>query len=201
MSYKVSLAALAITLLAACERSAPPPVDLAAEAQRITRESIIVDTHIDVPYRLAESAENVSEATERGDFDYPRARAGGLNAAFMSIYTPAELEAEGESRDAAEQLIELVENIVATSEGKFAIATSPAAVRAQFEAGVISLPMGMENGSRSTATSRPCSSSMSAAFVTSPSLTACRIIFRTRLSTTIDCGTDSANSASTSCVK
>ena len=74
MSYKVSLAALAITLLAACERSAPPPVDLAAEAQRITRESIIVDTHIDVPYRLTESPDNVSEATEGGDFDYPRAR-------------------------------------------------------------------------------------------------------------------------------
>ncbi|KPK56577.1 MAG: peptidase M19 [Thiotrichales bacterium SG8_50] len=147
MSYKVSLAALAITLLAACERSAPPPVDLAAEAQRITRESIIVDTHIDVPYRLTGSPDNVSEATEGGDFDYPRARAGGLDAAFMSIYTSAELEAEGKSRDAADQLIEIVENIVASSNGKFAIATSPAEVRKHFEAGVISLPMGMENGS------------------------------------------------------
>ena len=34
---------------------------------------------------------------EGGDFDYPRAVAGGLNAAFMSIYTPAALEAEGKS--------------------------------------------------------------------------------------------------------
>ncbi len=147
MTYKISLLALAVALLAACERAAPPPPDLAAEAQRIARESIIVDTHIDVPYRLVESAADVSRATDSGDFDYPRARAGGLDAAFMSIYTPAALEADGKSFETAEELIDLVENIVATSDGKFAIATSPADVRGNFEQGVISLPMGMENGS------------------------------------------------------
>ncbi len=147
MIDRLHLAALAVTLLAACERGAPPPVDLAAEAQRIARESIIVDTHIDVPHRLLESPENVSEATDRGDFDYPRARAGGLDAAFMSIYTSADLEADGKSRETAEQLIDIVEKIVTTSNGKFAIATSPADVREHFEAGVMSLPMGMENGS------------------------------------------------------
>jgi len=147
MTYKSSALILALALLAACGRDAPPPRDLGAEARRITSESIIVDTHIDVPYRVIESGEDVSQPTERGDFDYPRARAGGLNAAFMSIYTPAELEAEGASRDRAEELIDLVEHIVATSDGKFAIATSPADVRQQFEAGILSLPMGMENGS------------------------------------------------------
>jgi membrane dipeptidase len=147
MTYKISLLAFVVALLAACDTSAPTAPDLAAEARRISTESIIVDTHIDVPYRLAESAEDVSQATERGDFDYPRARAGGLDAAFMSIYTPANLEAEGKSRATAEQLIDLVENIVATSDGKFAIATSPAEVRKHFADGVLSLPMGMENGS------------------------------------------------------
>jgi membrane dipeptidase len=146
MTYKISLLTLAIALLAACGRDAPPPADLAAEALRIARESIVVDTHIDVPYRLIESAEDVSQATASGDFDYPRARAGGLDAAFMSIYTPAELEAEGKSYEKAEELINLVENIVATSDGRFAIATSPADIRSNFEQGVISLPMGMENG-------------------------------------------------------
>jgi membrane dipeptidase len=114
MTYKYTMLALAFTVLAACERSAPPP-DLAAEAQRIANESIIVDTHIDVPYRLDEAPADVSRATDGGDFDYPRARAGGLNAAFMSIYTPAKLEAEGQSRE--------------------------------IESGIMSLSMGMENGS------------------------------------------------------
>ena len=146
MTYKYTMLALAFTVLAACERSAPPP-DLAAEAQRIANESIIVDTHIDVPYRLDEAPADVSRATDGGDFDYPRARAGGLNAAFMSIYTPAKLEAEGQSREIAEQLIDLTEDIVSRSAGKFAVATSPGDVRKQFESGIMSLPMGMENGS------------------------------------------------------
>jgi membrane dipeptidase len=147
MRYKFSLLAIALVLLSACETSGPPAADLAAEAQRIARESIIVDTHIDVPYRLAESFEDVSKSTESGDFDYPRARAGGLDAAFMSIYTPANLEAEGKSREVAEQLIDLVENIVEQSNGRFTIARSPGDVRKNFEAGTLSLPMGMENGS------------------------------------------------------
>jgi membrane dipeptidase len=147
MTYKISLLTLALILLAACTRGTAPPTDIAAEAQRIARESIVVDTHIDVPYRVIESAEDVSQATGSGDFDYPRARAGGLDAAFMSIYTPAALEADGKSYAKAEELIDLVENIVATSGGKFAIATSPAEVRDHFGKGVLSLPMGMENGS------------------------------------------------------
>ena len=147
MTYKYSLLTLPLIVLAACGDSAPPAPDLAAEAQRIAAESIIVDTHIDVPYRLSATPADVSQATDGGDFDYPRARAGGLDAAFMSIYTPAGLEAEGKSRETAEQLIDLVENIASSSDGKFVIATSPADVRQNFENGVLSLPMGMENGS------------------------------------------------------
>ncbi len=147
MTYKYSLLALAITLLAACERAAPPAPDLAAEAQRIAKDSIIVDTHIDVPYRLSEAPADVSQATDGGDFDYPRAHTGGLDAAFMSIYTPADLEAAGQSREKADQLIDLVEEIASAPGGKFAIATSPGDVRMNFEKGVMSLPMGMENGS------------------------------------------------------
>ena len=147
MTYKYGLLTLAFACLAACEHSAPPAPDFAAQAQRIAADSIIVDTHIDVPYRLDHSPADVSQATESGDFDLPRARAGGLDAAFMSIYTPAGLEAEGKSREKAEQLIDLVEQMVETSGGKFAIATSPADVRKNFAAGVMSLPMGMENGS------------------------------------------------------
>lgn len=122
-------------------------VDLAAMANEIAQNSIIIDTHIDVPYRLYDAWEDVSVATEGGDFDHPRAVAGGLNAPFMSIYTPAGLEAEGRSKAVAEELIDLVNRIADESPDKFAVATSPADVEAHFEQGIISLPMGMENGS------------------------------------------------------
>ena len=137
-------------LLTACGPGDQPgdePVDFAAEALRIAQTSIVVDTHVDVPFRLLARPQDVSRATDSGDFDYPRAVAGGLNAPFMSIYTPARLEGTGKSGATADRLITLVEDIVAQSPDKFAMATSVAEVRAQFAAGLVSLPMGMENGS------------------------------------------------------
>jgi membrane dipeptidase len=127
--------------------AADEPVNLEMQALEIAKNSIIIDTHIDVPYRVEREWEDVSEATEGGDFDYPRAVAGGLNAPFMSIYTPAGLEAEGQSKEMAESLIDIVNRIVSESPDKFAVAVSPDDVEAQFAAGLISLPMGMENGS------------------------------------------------------
>lgn len=152
MTNKILCLAASTLLLAACgsegeDRSATVTVDHAAQAQRIAHESIIIDTHIDAPYRLASRPADLSQPTDSGDFDYPRAVAGGLNVPFMSIYTPAEHEAEGKSKATAESLIDIVEGIIASAPEKFALATSVADVRKQFEAGIMSLPMGMENGS------------------------------------------------------
>jgi membrane dipeptidase len=146
------LGLLLATLFTACGKPDAPDTPSAsavpdAAANRIAAGSIIVDTHIDVPYRLADTPADVTVATDDGDFDYPRARAGHLNAAFMSIYTPAELEAEGRSFEVANELIDGVEDIVSRAPDKFAIATSVADVRAHFDSGLISLPLGMENGS------------------------------------------------------
>ncbi|WP_196598003.1 dipeptidase [Kangiella spongicola] len=123
--------------------------DYAKQAQEISKKYVIADLHIDVPHRLHDSNEDISVATEGGDFDYPRAIKGGLDAPFMSIYIPANLEFEGEGKsfELANELIDNVEAIVAANPDKFALATSPAEVQANFEKGLVSLPMGMENGS------------------------------------------------------
>ena len=123
------------------------PEDLGAVADSLAKNIIIVDTHIDVPYRLTEEWEDISKRTSKGDFDYPRAISGGLNAAFMSIYTPAVLENKGTSKTTAKNLISLVEDLVKKNPDKFALAYSVADVTKQFNTGVISFPMGMENGS------------------------------------------------------
>lgn len=156
MRTKLVTALVGSLLLGACGPStdapapadpAPAAVSNAERARDIAMSSIIVDTHIDVPYRLYNNWQDVSAATDGGDYDYPRAVAGGLNAPFMSIYTPADLESAGESKTRAEALIGIVERIVAEAPDKYAIALSPADVEAQFERGLISLPLGMENGS------------------------------------------------------
>ncbi len=122
------------------------PVDLAEKAREIAMTSIITDGHIDVPYRLNKEWDDISFMTEDGDFDYPRAVEGGLNAPFMSIYTPAEKNLE-EARKHAHTMIGIVNRIVDESPDKFAIPFSVEDVRQQFDAGIISLPMGLENGS------------------------------------------------------
>ncbi|WP_082627334.1 dipeptidase [Colwellia sp. TT2012] len=122
-------------------------VNYAELAQEIAKKYIITDGHIDVPYRLEDEFENVAEHTEHGDFDFPRAVAGGLDAPFMSIYIPARLEEIGGSKALADKLITLVEDIVKAAPDKFALAYSTADIKANFAKGIISLPMGMENGS------------------------------------------------------
>ena len=95
------------------ESRVPPPagldVDAEGDAAELAQRLLIVDTHIDVPYRLRGGSEDISRRTEGGDFDYPRAKAGGLNAAFMSIYVPAEYQETGGAKQVADELIDMVE--------------------------------------------------------------------------------------------
>ena len=122
-------------------------VNHAALAEKIAKKYIITDGHIDVPYRLESEFENVAEHTAHGDFDFPRAVSGGLDAPFMSIYIPAKFERTGGSKALADKLITMVEDIVKAAPDKFALAYSTADIEANFAKGIISLPMGMENGS------------------------------------------------------
>ncbi len=144
---KKLLTGLSLLALAACSNETEQPQDLTAMANRIAAETIIVDGHIDVPYRLADEWDDVSGPTETGDFDYPRAVSGGLNAPFMSIYTPANLDGTPEAKEHADRMIDIVERIAAESPNKFAVTKTVAEVEAAFAAGKIALPLGMENGS------------------------------------------------------
>jgi len=133
--------------------SQAPEEDLVSRAKRLAQEFIIVDGHIDVPYRLESSkaedgaiTEDVSHTTDKGDFDYPRAMQGGLNAPFMSIYVPARYQEEGSAKEVADGLIDMVEAMVKSSPKKFQVAHSPADVRRHKQEGVMSLPLGIENG-------------------------------------------------------
>ena len=127
----------------------PSPAELARE---IALESIIVDGHVDLPWRLHKSGaedgsitEDISTRTPEGNFDWVRAKEGGLDAPFMSIYVAARYEMNG-AKKLADELIDMIEGIVAAHSDKFALARSPADVRANFAVGKVSLPLGMENG-------------------------------------------------------
>ncbi len=118
----------------------------------LAKRVIVLDGHIDLPWRLEKSAgpdgaltEDVGAGTPNGDFDLPRARAGGLDAPFMSIYVSPDFEMKGADA-VADTLIDMVEGLVKANPDGFALAPTVQSVRDNFAAGKVSLPMGMENG-------------------------------------------------------
>ncbi|MFT5833472.1 MAG: membrane dipeptidase [Cognaticolwellia sp.] len=122
-------------------------------ADKLAHDYIITDGHVDLPYRLRVQNFRLEKEyigipieTDKGDFDYVRAKKGGLDAPFMSIYIPARLQEEGGAKELADTLITMVKDIAAAYPDKFGIAYTPEDVRNFFEKGIISLPMGMENG-------------------------------------------------------
>ena len=119
---------------------------LKKRAYELAHKFIITDGHTDVPWRLNDGYEDLSVRTAGGDFDYVRAKEGGLDAPFMSVYVPSSYQETGGAKEKADSLIDLVNRIADDHPDKFEVATSVADVNRIFGDGKIALPMGMENG-------------------------------------------------------
>lgn len=143
-----------ILLVYSCKQTkAISNISLKEKAEVLAQKNIIVDGHIDLPYRLKvqnfrleKEFIGIPVQSDEGDFDFVRARAGGLDAPFMSIYIPAKHQEEGGAKKLADSLINMVEYIANEQSEKFVIAKSPAEVEKAFSQGKVALPMGMENG-------------------------------------------------------
>lgn len=121
-------------------------------ADSLAHKYIIVDGHVDLPYRLSiknfrptKEFIGIPAESKDGDFDYTRAKKGGLSAPFMSIYIPASYQ-KGGAKKYAEDLINMVDTIIKSHPSKFGFGRSSLEVVTNFKNGLISLPMGMENG-------------------------------------------------------
>jgi len=168
------LAAAAIAIMASCSTTkdtqavvveevkeiidipAGPTEDdmLRDRADSLAHAYIITDGHVDLPYRLKiknfrleREFLGIPIETDEGDFDYVRAKEGGLDAPFMSIYIPAaNQETAGASKLLADSLITMIEGIASALPDKFSIAYSADHAEKIIMDGMIALPMGMENG-------------------------------------------------------
>lgn len=152
--YFTSLLGGSLLLFAVASASAQSDTatDPEQHAQELAQRFIITDGHIDLPFRmkianfrLQKEWIDVTEDTD-GDFDYVKAKEGGLDAPFMSIFVPASYQETGGAKAFADSLIDIVRTITTKYPDKFALANSPQEVEANFAKGLISLPMGMENG-------------------------------------------------------
>lgn len=125
---------------------------LIIKSKKLANKFIIADGHIDLPHRLKKGGylkkDEILDITENtdGDFDYPKSKRGGLDAPFMSIYIPVEFQESGGAKKLADSLIDMVIKITASFPDKFALANTPSEIKKNFLEGLISLPMGVENG-------------------------------------------------------
>ena len=145
--YKSFLIVLSTLLIMNCNSNNDE--QLMEKAKELSQKFIITDGHIDTPWRMHKwGYEDISKRSP-GDFDYVRAKEGGLDVPFMAIYVPATYQVTGGAKEKAEELIAIVERIVSDHPDKFEIAHSPEEAERIVSEGKIALPMGMENGAPS----------------------------------------------------
>ena len=134
---------IVIFILTSCNTTVDPKV--------LANESLIVDAHIDIPYRLRTQLdqtgnfEDISNLTSL-NFDYVKAMEGGLNIPFFSIYLPADTEKNETSFELANELIDMVESIVDDSPDKFFILKDNVYVGNLPGQNLIGIALGIENG-------------------------------------------------------
>lgn len=126
---------------------------LMEKANLLAQKFIIADGHVDLPYRLrvknfrlGKEYLHIPYQTNEGDFDYVRAKKGGLDAPFMSIFIPSSYQQSGGAVELADSLIAMIHYIAKENPRYFALAVSPNEVIEAKKEGKIALPMGMENG-------------------------------------------------------
>ena len=140
---------LQISLLLVLQSCSENKISL--DAEEIAQDSLILDSHIDVPYRLWQQdlagleIDDISN-TSNGDFDFIRARKGGLNIPFFSIYLPASTQEEGTSHQMANELIDMIEDIITLHSDKFILIKSVDDLSSITKRNVVGIALGMENG-------------------------------------------------------
>ena len=126
--------------------SASSPV--ATDPLSIHRRAIIVDMHADTTQRLVDEHIDLQQQLADGHLDAVRAKEGGLDAQFFSIWVDPDLFGAGGASAVkrADVQIEAVRNLAAKHPESWELATTAADVRRIATSGKIAALMGLEGG-------------------------------------------------------
>jgi len=117
----------------------PRPDDL-----ELHRRAVVVDTHSDITQAIAYEGYDFSQRHDFLHEDLPRAREGGLDAEFFSIWiNPETIKAESWYAESLHQ-IDAVQAMVRKNAPAVALARTAAEVRANADRGVFSVLFGLE---------------------------------------------------------
>ena len=103
------------------------------------------DSHMDTPSQLLR-LRNPGLDNAYAQVDFPKLRRGGVDGAFFALYTPAEMAPDAATRYAL-QMLSAIYDAVEAHPGEVALAFSPQDAAIARKNGLISLFVGMENGS------------------------------------------------------
>lgn len=116
------------------------------KAIELSKEFFLVDTHIDLPDWIFDERFDISQKSPTDQFDFIKATAGGLNIAFLAIYTSPKQAEEGKSKQRADFLIKTVEQSLNKWQDKFKLIKSVNEID-ENNKDLIYVVLGMENGS------------------------------------------------------
>ncbi|MFC2096504.1 dipeptidase [Bacteroidota bacterium] len=141
----VILTACLIYLTPSCNTPNKSNEELLAQAQKISENNIILDSHIDWPSRLLENPDDISQEITHGDFDLVRANKGGLNAVLSVIFANP-YKGVNENRALVDSQMNMVVSYASRYPNKFALAKSPDDIVKNFNQNLFSIPLCLENG-------------------------------------------------------
>ncbi len=152
MTTTIQRTLIALFLLGSTSPSAVPPQRppseerLWAEAVRLHREAIVVDTHSDVTSRMLDEGFDIGRRATDGHMDIPRMKEGGIDAQFFAIYVAARYAREGGAARRALDMIDVVYRALERYPNDLELALSADDIRRIARAGKIAVLMGIEGG-------------------------------------------------------
>ena len=107
--------------------------------------SITVDTHADTPSEFLDHPFDLGAVNSRGHFDYPRMKAGGLDAEFFAAYVPAKYANKGAAAYCL-RIMETIHEMADMYPAWVRFATSTAGIRAAVADNRRAILIGIEGG-------------------------------------------------------
>src|SRR5436853_226636 len=118
---------------------------LALPLQAQAPRAVTVDTHADTPSEYLDHPFNLDVWNSTGHFDYPRMKAGDLDAEFFAAYVPARYANKGAAAYCM-RIMETIHELAERSPALVRFAQSTADVRAAVRSGKRAILIGIEGG-------------------------------------------------------
>lgn len=126
-------------------------ITLSDEAMALTRESLLIDGHNDLPWAVRDLGASFDKTDIRQrqptlHTDIPRLRQGGLKAQFWSVYVPASTDRTGNALLQTMEQIDLVHEMVARYPDVFEMVQTADDIERIVKSGKIASMIGVEGG-------------------------------------------------------